>query len=55
MGKEIKMLEHHAHLLAQQVDIMFCIGDFFTVNKNMSRGWLLQQIQAAQKGTFAAA
>ena len=49
------MLENHAHLAADLVDVGFGTGDFNTVKGDAAGGWLLQQVQAAQEGGLAGA
>ena len=53
VGEEVEMLEHHAHFLAHMVNVV--VGDFLAVEDDMAAVRLLQTVQAAQKGGFAAA
>ena len=49
------MLEHHAHLLAVEVDIHGLVRQIHAVKIDGAGGGLLQQIQAPQQRGFAAA
>ncbi len=55
--EQIELLEHHAHFLPVLVDMLALpLGaDVHAVNQDLPGGRLFQQIQAAQKGAFAAA
>ena len=53
--KQIKVLEHHAHLLPVQVNIALGVGNFYPIHKDGTIGGGFQQVQAPQKGGFAAA
>ena len=48
------MLENHAHLLADFVDIAFVIRNGLTLEDDLTAGRCLQQVQAAQEGGFSA-
>lgn len=51
--EQVEVLEHHAHLLANTVDVGFIhLG---ALKFDAAGGWDLQPVQAAQKGRFAAA
>ena len=49
------MLEHHAHALAVDIDVDRRVGDIHAVKDDLPAGGMLQQVQAPQKGGFAAA
>ena len=49
------MLEHHAHVLANLVDVGAGGGDVLPFEKDLAAGRRFQQIQTAQKGGFAGA
>ncbi len=55
--EQVELLEYHAHFLPVLVDMLaLSLGaDVHAVEEDLARGRLLQQIQAAQKGAFAAA
>ena len=53
--KKIKLLEHHAHLLTVQIDVLPLGANIHAVKKDLAARRLFQQVQAAQKRTFAAA
>ena len=55
MREEIEMLEHHAHLLAVEVNIAALIGDIDAVKENLSARRNLQQVEAAQERGLAGA
>ena len=55
MGKQVEVLEHHAHLLAVQVDIHRLTGQIHAIKEDLAGGGLLQQIQAAQQRGLAGA
>ena len=44
MRKQIEMLKHHSHLLADMVDIYPLLRDVNTIKNNLSAGGLLQEI-----------
>ena len=54
-GKQVKVLEHHAHFPAQAVDVTLGIVDFFPFKPNLPAGGDFQQVQAAEEGAFAGA
>ena len=54
MGKEIEMLENHAHFLAMPVDIDPRVGDVGSVKENGAGSGELQKIQRTQEGGFSA-
>ena len=47
------MLEHHAHLLADLVDLHSGIGDYGALKGDDALGGGLQQVEAAQEGGLA--
>ena len=49
------MLEHHAHLLTDFVDVAFIIRNGLAFKDDFSAGRCLQQVQAAQESGFSAA
>ena len=49
------MLEYHAHLLTMEVDVDAFGGDVLSFKEDFAAVRYLQQVQAAQEGTFAAA
>ena len=53
--EEIKMLEHHAHLLAVEVDVAVFVGDVRAVKENLPAGGKLEQVQTPQECRLAAA
>ena len=53
VGEKVKVLEHHAHLLAHSVDVGIVYLHPFKLDG--AGGGDLQPVQAAQKGRFAAA
>jgi len=53
--EEIEALEHHAHFLAHQMDGVALDEDVLAIDEDAASGGLLQQVQAAQKGTLACA
>ena len=55
MGKQIEMLEYHAHLLTMLVDIHILIRNIGSFKVYMSSGRRFQQIQGTQEGGFARA
>ena len=60
MRKQVEMLEHHSHALAQGVNVqfyhfsalilVFLLGDVDPVKDDGSSGRLLQKVQAAKEG-----
>ena len=54
-GEEVKMLEHHAHLLAVEVDVAVFVGDVRAVKENLPAGGKLEQVQTPQECRLAAA
>ena len=55
MGKEVEMLEHHAHFLPVQRKIHLFPRDIHAVEQDRAGGRLFQQVQAPQEGAFSAA
>ena len=55
VGEEVEVLEHHAHLAADGVDIHLGIGDDGAVKGDGALGGLLQQVEAAQEGGLSGA
>ena len=53
VGEEVEVLEHHAHLLADGVDVV--VVHLHTLKFDAAAGGDLQPVQAAQEGGFAAA
>ena len=53
--EEVKMLEHHAHLLAVEVDVAVFVGDVRAVKENLPAGGKLEQVQTPQECRLAAA
>ena len=53
MGEQVELLEHHSHFLAVLVDVRVFVGDIHPLKKHVPLRWLLQQVQAAQKGALA--
>ena len=49
MGKQIKVLEHHADVLANLVDIYFLVRDIIAVHYNSAAVNALQPVQAAKE------
>ena len=49
------MLKNHAHFLTVKVNIHLICGNIHTLEKNLTGIGLFKQVQAAQKGAFAAA
>jgi hypothetical protein len=54
MGEKIEVLKDHAHFLAEPADLSGTSAHGRTVEKDLTGSGLLQQIQTAQKGAFAA-
>ena len=52
MIKQIEVLEHHAQLLANLVDIGAFVQNIRAVKNNLTAGRLFQTVQAAQKRTL---
>ena len=55
IGKQVEMLEHHAHFPADGVNIGFGIGDLRTVEGDDAFGGVFQQIHAPQECGFTGA
>ena len=55
MGENIELLEHHADALAVPAQVLGLGVHFRPVQQDLSRAGRLQQVQAAEKGGFAAA
>ena len=55
VGKQVEVLEHHAHLLTVQVDVHRLARQIRTVEEDGAGGRLLQQIQTPQQRGFAGA
>ena len=55
MIKQIEVLEHHAQLLANLVDVGALIQNIRAVKNNLTAGRLFQTVQAAQKRTLTGA
>ena len=55
VGKQIKVLEHHPHLLPVAGQIHLFAGDLHPIHQDGAGGGSLQQVQTAQEGAFAAA
>ena len=53
VGKQVEMLEHHAHLLAVEVDVHRLAGQIHAVEEDGAGGRLLQHVQAAQQRGLA--
>ena len=53
VGEEVEVLEHHAHLLADRVDVV--VVHLHALKFDAAAGGDLQPVQAAQEGGFAAA
>ena len=47
VGKQVEMLEHHAHFLAVFIQIHLAAGNVDTVEHDLALGGLFQQVQAA--------
>ena len=52
MIKQIEVLEHHAQLLANLVDVGALVQNIRAVKNNLTAGRLFQTVQAAQKRTL---
>ena len=55
VGEQVEVLEHHAHLLAQLVDVGLGVGDLMAVEGNGAGSGDLQQVQTPQEGGLAGA
>ena len=55
VGEEIEVLEHHAHLAADGVDVHLGVGNVGTFKGDGALCRRLQQVQAPQEGGFAGA
>ena len=53
--EQIKMLKHHTDVFAHLVQVGFFVGHIVSVHDHGAGGDVLQPVQAAQKGRFAAA
>ena len=53
MGKQVEVLEHHAHLLTVEIDVHRLIRQVYTVEEDGAGGGLLQQVQAAEQRGLA--
>ena len=53
VGEQVKVLEHHAHLLTVDVDVHLLVGDVYILKEDLTAGGNLQQIHAPQEGGFA--
>lgn len=53
MGKQVEVLEHHAHLLTVLIDVHLLAGQVHTVEEDGAGGGLLQQVQAAEQRGLA--
>ena len=54
MRKKIEMLEYHADVFADFVDIHVTVGQVVAVDDDLTAGDFLQLVHAAEKGGFAA-
>ena len=52
MRKQVKLLEYHADMTADFINIRAPVGNAFPVHKNFSASRRFQQIQAAQECGF---
>jgi hypothetical protein len=52
MVEEVKVLEHHAHLLTQLVDGVAFDQDIFSVDEDLTCGGGIEQVEGAQQGAF---
>ncbi len=50
--KEIKVLEHHADIFADLIDIHLFIGNVDTIHMDLSRGGILEMIETAEERGF---
>ena len=55
MREEVELLEHHAHVATDAVDIGLGVGDGLAVDENLAGGGLLEAVQAAQERGLAGA
>ena len=55
IGKQIEMLEHHAHLLPVHIDIDLGICNIHAIHQNLTGSGNLQQIQGTEQCRLAAA
>ncbi|MPN05559.1 hypothetical protein SDC9_152810 [bioreactor metagenome] len=55
VGKQVKLLKHHADIFAYPVDVGLFVHNVKPVHDHLPAGGLLQPVQAAQKRRFAAA
>ena len=55
VGKQVEVLEHHAHFLAVEVDVHGLVRQVHAVEEDGTGGGLLQHVQAAPQGGFAGA
>ena len=55
VGEQVKVLEHHAHPLAVQVDVHLFVGNVHVFKVDGTVGGLFQQVEGAQHGGFARA
>ena len=53
MGKQVEVLEHHAHLLTVEIDVHRLIRQVYAVEEDGTGGGLLQHIQAAEQRGLA--
>ena len=53
VGKEVEVLEHHAHVLTYLVNVGVRSGDLLAVKGDGAGRGLLQQIEAAEEGGLA--
>ena len=51
-GEKIEMLENHAYMLAELIDVRSGRGNQLSLETDFSGGRFLQQVQAAQEGAF---
>ena len=55
MRKQVKLLKHHSHFLTQLIDLLEIMHGGNALDDDIPLGRHLQQVDAAQKGGFAAA
>ena len=54
MGKQVKMLKHHAHFFPHRIELFVRhSGQILSLEQNLSGSGLFQTVQTAQKGTLA--
>jgi hypothetical protein len=53
--EQVELLEHHADPGAHLVDVHVGVGDLDTLDHDLARGRLLEQVHAAQQGRLAGA